>query len=74
MNKLSSSLCSLVLLIILAGGVLGGEVVPTPAVPQPHSTISNPAKHGGHSNSTSKGRSLTWLEIVEIALSNLGLL
>ena len=74
-TRFAGIVCSTTLtLMLLAGNVIAGEVGPIPGAPQPHGKISKPAKQPRASTSTSSSRDLTWFEMVEIALSNLGLL
>ena len=76
MDRNSRLACTVtLLLLLLSGGVFAGETSPAPNPPDPqHSKIAKHVALGsGQTRSTAPHR-LTWFEMVEIALSNLGLL
>ena len=73
-TRRAGTVCSIaVALLLLAGSVTAGEMAPIPG-PQPHSKRTKPVKNSQASNPTSSTGSLTWFEMAEIMLSNLGLL
>ena len=74
-NRLTGTVCAAVLaLLLMTGSVFAGEMAPVPGAQPSHSKIAKPAKQPLASTSASSNRDLTWFEMVEIALSNLGLL
>ena len=74
-KRASGMVCSGVLVfLLLAGSVFAGESAPVPTPPT-HSKISKAVKqHSTPSTSTANYGRLTWVEVIEMTLSVLGLI
>ena len=77
MSRIAKLFCSVSLsVLLLAAAIFAGEASPNPQPPDPnqHSKISKPVASGSKSTRGGAPHRLTWFEMVEMMLSNLGLI